>query len=169
MAKLYVDSINKNNLFDYRILKRKANTLFVYLRNMNAPVLEDKEMEESGSVSDLVTFLDDSSAKDILSVVVPNFPSTYLETVNEIYTSIHLPRGVLNCMIIKTLRDKGGDLPGILYFKKVAESWINDNVLSTTDAVKYLTTVKEKVSTKNANSSWSSKSLEDINAGWEEL
>lgn len=169
MAKLYVDSINKNNLFDYRILKRKANTLFVYLRNMNAPVLEDKEMEESGSVSDLVTFLDDSSAKDILSVVLPNFPSTYLETVNEIYTSIHLPRGVLNCMIIKTLRDKGGDLPGILYFKKVAESWINDNVLSTTDAVKYLTTVKEKVSTKKANSSWSSKSLEDVNAGWEEL
>ena len=142
MASLFVDSINKNNLFDYRILKRKANTLFVYLRNMNAPVLEDKVTDEATD-SDLVSFLDNSSPKDILSVVVPNFPSSYLETVNEIYSSIHLPRGVLNCMIIKTLRDKSGDLPNITYFNKVADSWIKDNVLSTKDAVKYITTVKE--------------------------
>ena len=145
MASLYSQSINKNQLFDYRILKKKANTLFVYLRNMQAPKLVDKQ-ESLGGDTNLISWLDTSSPAAILDVVSPNYPPSYLETINEIYQALGntLPVGVINCMIIKTLRDKGGDLPAVTYFKKVADSWISDSVLSTKDAVKYLTTVKEK-------------------------
>ena len=145
MASLYSQSINKNQLFDYRILKKKANTLFVYLRNMQAPKLVDKQ-ESLGGDTNLISWLDTSSPAAILDVVSPNYPPSYLETINEIYQALGntLPVGVINCMIIKTLRDKGGDLPAVTYFKKVADSWISDSILSTKDAVKYLTTVKEK-------------------------
>lgn len=170
MATLFQDSINKNNLFDYRIMKRKANTLFVYLRNMNAPVLEEKNEKDEGNDGDLINFLNNSSPKDILSIACPKYPSSYLETVNDIYSSINLPRGVINCMILKTLREKGGDLPNVAYFKKVADSWVSDNVLSTKDAVKYITQVKDNASSsRKQNKNWSSASKIDVNEGWEEL
>ncbi len=142
MATLFMDSINKNGFFDYRILKKKANVLFEYRRNMNAPKLVEKENLD-GKPSYLISFLDNASPSQVLQMVNPNYPSTYLSTIDEIYNTISLPRGVINCMIIKTLRDKGGELPPVTYFKKVAESWITDNVLSTKDAVQYITTAKE--------------------------
>jgi hypothetical protein len=67
-------------------------------------------------------------------------------------------------MIIKTLRDKGGDLPNVTYFKKMADSWISDSVLSTKDAVKYLTTVKEKTTYKKKEESNNNDEIV-----WEEL
>ena len=82
----------------------------------------------------------------MLEVLSPNYPASYLATINEIYSKIDLERGVINCMICKVLRDKNGELPGIKYFEKVAESWIADNVLTTKDAIKYVTTLKEKSS-----------------------
>nr|MCR5232001.1 hypothetical protein [Acholeplasmatales bacterium] len=174
MASLYEQSINKNQVFDYRILKKKANTLFVYLRKMNAPVLVEKETQ-TGSDSNLVTWLDEASPSAILDVVSPNYPPNYLGTINEIYEALEntLPRGVINCMIIKTLRDKGGDLPAVTYFKRVADSWISDSVLATKDAVKYITTVKEngqsKSSRKNKERDDAYNSSNNIEVVWEEL
>ena len=167
MASLYSQSINKNQLFDYRILKKKANTLFVYLRNMQAPKLVDKQ-ESLGGDTNLISWLDTSSPAAILDVVSPNYPPSYLETINEIYQALGntLPVGVINCMIIKTLRDKGGDLPAVTYFKKVADSWISDSVLSTKDAVKYLTTVKEKNYKKKDDDFTSGNNTQIV---WEEL
>ena len=162
MATLFMDSINKNGYFDYRILKKKANVLFEYRRNMNAPKLVEKE-ELDGKPSDLVSFLDNASPSRVLQMVNPKYPATYLATINEIYNSISLPRGVINCMIIKTLRDKGGELPPVTYFKKVAESWIQDNILSTKDAVVYITTTKESRPSKSRkDSDFSSQSKREI-------
>ena len=162
MATLFMDSINKNGYFDYRILKKKANVLFEYRRNMNAPKLVEKE-ELDGKPSDLVSFLDNASPSRVLQMVNPKYPATYLATINEIYNSISLPRGVINCMIIKTLRDKGGELPPVTYFNKVAESWIQDNILSTKDAVVYITTTKElRPSKSKKDSDFSSQSKREI-------
>ncbi|MDE7161470.1 MAG: hypothetical protein K2N65_01780, partial [Anaeroplasmataceae bacterium] len=53
---------------------------------------------------------------------------------------IDLPRGVLNCMIIKVLKEKSGELPTLAYFKKMSETWIEHNIFTTSDAIKYSTT-----------------------------
>ena len=168
MASLYEQSINKNQVFDYRILKKKANTLFVYLRKMQGPVLVDKQ-EDSVGESNITTWLEKASPKNILDVVTPNYPPSYLATINEVYEALEntLPRGVINCMIIKVLRDKGGDLPQVTYFKKVADSWISDSVLSTKDAVKYLTTIKERKSYNKKDEGFTSGNNSEI--VWEEL
>ena len=65
-------------------------------------------------------------------------------------------------MILKILKDKGGELPRITYFKKVAESWIKDNVFSTIDAITYTTNLKSGNST-------SSTSSNDDNGGFTEI
>ena len=133
---------------------------------MNAPKLVEKENLD-GKPSDLVTFLDNASPSQVLQMVNPNYPSTYLGTINEIYNAITLPRGVINCMIIKTLRDKGGELPPLTYFTRVAESWIQDNVLSTKDAIQYITTAKELRKSKSTkDSDFTSQSKREI--VWEE-
>ena len=157
MIGLFNDSINKIGVFDYRLLKKKANILFNYNRNLKAPILTTKIDSEH---DDLVQYLDKVSPVDLLDSNLNNYPIEYLDTINQIYTEIDLPRGVLNCMILKILKDKGGELPKISYFKKVSESWIKDNVFSTIDAITYTTNLK---SNNNSDSS------DDKNGGFMEL
>lgn len=162
MISIFNDSINKSGYYDFRLLKKKANILFTYKKNMNAPKLEEKN-EETINNNDIISFLDNASPSELLAQIVPDFPAGYLDNVMEIYSAIELPRGVLNCMIMKVLKDKSGELPSVNYFKKVAESWIMDNIFSTSDAIVYVTTPKDKKKTGNLNSS------DDPNGGLEEL
>ncbi len=141
MIGLYHDSINKSGYFDYRLLKKKANQLFNYNRNMKAPVLTTK-MEDTTSGDDIISYLDNVSPVDLLDANLNQYPAEYIDTINQIYSEIDLPRGVLNCMIIKVLKDKSGELPRIAYFKKVAGTWMSANVFSTEDAIKYATTLQ---------------------------
>ncbi len=141
MVGLYHDSVNKSQLFDYRLLKKKANILFNYKKNMKGPVLEEKN-DLDDEANDLISWLDESSPSDLLEEIIPNYPPKYLDTVLKIYEEINLPRGVLNCMIVKVVKDKSGELPAVNYFKKVSDSWISDSVFTTKDAVKYVTTMK---------------------------
>ncbi len=162
MIGLYNDSINRSELYDYRLLKRKANTLFNYKRNMKGPILVAKNNDDVTDL-DLVSFIDTASPDEFLESIVPNYPSSYLDTILEIYQNITLPRGVINCMIIKVIKDKGGELPKLNYFKKVSESWIKDNIFTTIDAIKYITTAK--IEYKDDSSS----NKKDDNGGFEEL
>lgn len=164
MISLYQDSINKSGLYDYRLLKNKANNLFIYKKNMKAPKLVSKDDAVVGN-DELITYLENTPADALLEDVVPNFPEKYLLTVNDIYSKIELPRGVLNCMILKILKDKGGELPSFAYFKKMSESWIQDNVFTTMDAVKYITSLKDKESSKKDKSS----AAAITNMGWDDL
>ena len=154
MISLYNDSINKSELYDYRLLKKKANILFNYKRNMKGPILVSKN-EDNVSYDDLISYIESASPSEFLESIVPNYPSSYLDTIVEIYQNIALPRGVLNCMIMKVVKDKGGEMPKLNYFKKVSESWIKDNIFATVDAIKYITTAKidnnDDSSTNNDN------------------
>lgn len=160
MISLYQDSINKSGVYDYRLLKTKANNLFIYKRNMKAPKLIEKD-ENLVSNDDLTSYLEKTSADVLLDDIVPNYPEKYLQTINDIYANIDLPRGVLNCMIIKVLKEKGGDLPSLNYFKKMSETWIKDNVFTTVDAIKYVTTFNVVKSQPKNNT--------NLDDGWEEL
>ena len=144
MIGLFNDSINKSGLYDYRLLKKKANILFNYKRNMKAPKLVAKNEEEFiVKNEELINYLENASPSIILEDLIPNYPVNYLDIVNEIISNINLPKGVLNCMIMKVIKEKSGELPAFNYFKKVSESWIKDNVFSTIDAIKYITTLVE--------------------------
>ncbi|HIT43434.1 TPA: DnaD domain protein, partial [Candidatus Avacholeplasma faecigallinarum] len=107
------------------------------------------------------SYLEKTSADVLLDDIVPNYPEKYLQTINDIYANIELPRGVLNCMIIKVLKEKGGDLPSLNYFKKMSETWIKDNVFTTVDAIKYVTTFNVVKSQPKNNT--------NLDDGWEEL
>ncbi|MDE6241102.1 MAG: DnaD domain protein [Anaeroplasmataceae bacterium] len=148
MANLYNESINRTGLFDYRLLKKKANILYSYLHHMDAPKLITKEEENIESV-DLIEYLDNASPSEILSQIMPDFPPKYLNTIEEIYANIDLPKGVLNCMIIKVLKEKSGELPTLAYFKKVSETWVSHNIFTTSDAIKYSTTFEAPDAKKN--------------------
>lgn len=143
MISLYNDSINKSGLYDYRLLKKKANILFKYKKNMNGPILESKDSQEVTD-NDLINYLEKVSPSDFLEDIIPNYPPKYLDTINDIYTNIELPRGVLNCMIMKIIKEKGGELPSLKYFQRVSESWIKDNIFTTDAAIKYVTEYKGK-------------------------
>ncbi len=143
MVGLYQDSINKSGLYDYRLLKNKANQLFIYKRNMKAPKLVHKD-EVAVENQELISYLENTPSAVLLEDVIPNYPERYLKTIEEVYANIELPRGVLNCMILKVIRDKGGELPTLNYFKKMSQSWITDNIFSTQDAIKYVTTLNDK-------------------------
>ena len=162
MVSLYNDSINKSGLYDYRLLKKRANVYFNYKRNMKAPILVEKASDNTPSNSDMIDYLENATPATILEDVVPGYPARYLDIVNDIYAELELPRGVLNCMILKVLKDKSGELPNANYFKKVSESWIRDNVFSTRDAIKYITTMHE-------NEIKPSKENYDENGGFEPL
>lgn len=141
MATLYNESINKRGSYDYRLLKKKANVLYTYLHHQSAPRLLTKEDDDA---LELIDYLEKTSPSDLLEAIYPNFPPNYLSIINEIYAQIDLPRGVLNCMIIRVMKDKGGELPQLAYFKKMSQTWIADNVLSTADAIDYSTRFEEK-------------------------
>ena len=57
MATLYNESINKSGFFDYRLLKKKANLLYIHLHHQNAPKLLTKDEENIDSV-DLIEYLE---------------------------------------------------------------------------------------------------------------
>lgn len=142
MAGLFHDSINKSGYFDYRLLKKKANILYTYINHLEAPKLLVKNEDDVDS-KEIIDFLDQASPSEILKSMMPNFPPKYLSTIQDIYANIDLPRGVLNCMIIKVLKDKSGELPSLAYFKKMSETWIENNVFSTSDAIKFVTKFKD--------------------------
>lgn len=141
MAGLYGDSINHSCYYDYKLLKKKANILFNYKKNMKGPLLDEKD-EDNVKDDDLASYLENTSPSELLEDAIGDYPSRYLDTINNIYTTINLPRGVLNSMIIKIIKDKAGELPNLAYFKKVADSWIADGILSTKDAIRYVTSGK---------------------------
>ena len=70
---------------------------------MNAPKLLTKDEENIENV-DLIEYLENTPACEILNNLMPEYPEKYLSTINDIYANIDLPKGVLNCMIIKVLK-----------------------------------------------------------------
>ena len=145
MISLFNQSLNQRGYYDYKILKRKANALYLFKYNENGPTLSFKE-EKSVDPKDIIEFLEHGSPKDILNACAPNFPPSYLGKMADIYTELTdmgiKEIGVINCMIMKILTANNGEMPSVNYFKKAAITWLADNVMTTEDAINYSTTYK---------------------------
>ena len=154
MMGLYSDSINARGIYDYKLLKNKANALFKFKKNMNAPKLVNKD-DDLVADKDLCEYLDNVSPKQLLEDIIPDYPEKYLSTLNDVYASLEFPRGVLNCMVLKVLKDKG-ELPTLNYFKKMAFSWSENNIFTTEDAIKFVTDAKldDKKETKDESNNF---------------
>lgn len=151
MAGIYLDSINKSNLFDFKLLKQKANILYQYLHNVKAPLLEKND--DNDSIDQLANELEKATVLDILDSIGITYPGEYLKTLNEIHATIELPRGLINCMIMHVLKEKSGELPSVQYFKKVADSWVLKGIITTKDAIEYTTNKKSGVKSTKGYSS----------------
>ncbi len=168
MSYIFSESLDRKNEFSMNLMKKKIGVYFQARRNINSPKLKEKSDNDNSNI-DQIEYLENISPTELLDVMSPDYPSSYLATINEIYSRIDLPRGVLNCMICKVLRDKNGELPGIKYFEKVAESWISDNVLTTNDAIKYVTTLKESKNSYSTKSSVKNNPIDQDNGGFRSL
>ncbi len=168
MAYVFSESLDRNNKFSANNLKKKIGVYFQARRNLNSPKLKEKTENDNTNI-DQIEYLDKVTPAQLLEVLSPNYPASYLATINEIYSKIDLERGVINCMICKVLRDKGGELPGVKYFEKVAESWIADNVLTTKDAIKYVTTLKESKNSYSSKSKVKNNPFDKEDGGFESL
>ena len=67
-------------------------------------------------------------------------------------------------MIIKVIKEKSGELPSLSYFRKMSETWISNNIFTTSDAIRYSTTFEgAKVSnTKIVESKYKSGGFESL-------
>lgn len=171
MVGLFNDSLNKKGCFDYKLLKKRANTLFQYKRNLKGPKLVDKKNDSKQAPDDLFNMLENESPAGLLERLYPDYPAEYMTTISKIFNEINLPKGVINCMIIKVMQDKGGDMPSFEYFRRVSDTWISDGVLTTEDAMKYVTEPKGSKETKyNRKASKLKENPIDMdNGGFEEL
>ncbi|MBQ9520311.1 MAG: DnaD domain protein [Acholeplasmatales bacterium] len=159
MVSLYSDSINKRGLFDYKLLKKTANAYFVSKHNMKAPTLEENSLDNKiDSNSDLVNYLDNVNPENLFNSLGLAFDPDNFDTINRVYSEIELPRGVLNTMVYRAVK-MNGEMPKFMYFKKMAITWIKDNIFTTSDAIRYITEARFKV--KDAD--------EKENGGFEEL
>ncbi len=145
MISLFNQSLNQRGYFDYKILKRKANALYLLKYNESGPSLSVKD-DKSIDPKNIIEFLEHGSPKDILNACAPNFPPSYLGKMADIYTELTdmgiKEIGVINCMIMKILTANNGEMPSVNYFKKAAITWLADNVMTTEDAINYSTTYK---------------------------
>ena len=133
MVNLYNDSITENKEFNFELFKKNAAKLYTYLTNKKHPTLEVKEDD------DVILFLDNVSAEELLNNLIDGdyLEAPYLKKVLELYENLNLPRGVINAMIMYVYNEKG-NIPTLNYFKKVADSWFDKGILTTSDALKFM-------------------------------
>lgn len=159
LESLYIQSINKAQKFDKRMLRKRATMLYQNKTKSTTPDL--KAQDSTISIGGFnIKSLESLPASQLLDELLTSYPVEYLNRVNEIYDTIPLPRGVLNVMIMKVLGVKEGELPVVKYFEKVAETYFKNNILTVEDALKFATkgpaSLKDSAKPKNSYKTGSS-------------
>ncbi len=156
MQRIYQDSINSKGIFDYEILKKKANILFKYINQKTSPKIATKV--EDRKLNYEVLRLDSIDAIALLTE--NNCETSYenLKIVDEIY-KIDLPRGVLNAMIEHLIKTKDGKLPAYPYFVKTASSWMELNIFTTKDAYEFINNKEGYIGSKNKEKALNNESM----------
>jgi len=161
LESLYIQSINKAQKFDKRMLRKRATLLYQNKTKSTTPDL--KAQDSTLSIGGFnIKSLESLPASQLLDEILTSYPVQYLNRVNEIYDTIPLPRGVLNVMIMKVLGMKDGDLPTVKYFVKVSESYIKNNILTVEDALKFA--IEGPSSLKDSSKSFGYKTNKNYNS-----
>lgn len=144
MEMLFNKSIAKDGFFDLKILERKAAQLHKHNSAQDkGPSIEAKKVMNDEEY-DAMNAIANSSWKELLAAYWPDAPDSYLSTISKIHTELEpMDRGVVNIMIFYTLKKKG-ELPSAAYFKKIADTWIEDGIVTREDAWLYVRGLRQK-------------------------
>lgn len=178
MQSIFGRSINKNGVFDYKLLKKEAKILYEFKHSKQMPVLQTKLPENPKN--SLIYTMDRITGVQLLNKFCSNgYPTNYLKIVTDIYEQIDLPRPVINFMIMNVLNDQGGELMPLPYFKKVAETWAELGITTPEKAYDYVdknqkseTPTKRSYNKKNNDknpSEWVKEYAKNIKKGLEEI
>lgn len=141
MVSLFNQSIASNGMFDSKILKRKASLYNKHLNDGKVKAIVKPDMSEEEY--EAMNIVANTSIKDLLDQVWPDYPQTYLKTINDIYDKVDMERDVLNIMLFYVLKQKNGELPSLSYFIKVADSWKENGYDTRESAWKFVRGFKE--------------------------
>lgn len=152
ITKLYNSSINSYGFVNIYSLNRNAILEAYHRQSCKFDIEKAKTFlyYENIEVSKLTNYFNEITPYEIIFHMTNKWNYDVLLTIDEIFSQIDLPKGVLNCMIIFILKKNNKILPPVSYFKKVSETWKKDNIFSTEDAL-YYTIKKLKTKQKEVN------------------
>ncbi len=132
MFEVYINSSTKGELPSEEKLRLQASLYYQKINNMEKPEIVEKtdsisEKLDSINPSDIVKMY---SKRDNISVD--------LDTVVAFSQRNDATIGIMNAIILYTIKDKEGILPNYTYLEKVLNTWQNNGVRTTEDAVNYL-------------------------------
>ncbi len=179
MESLYKRSLGSDHYFDVKALRKAALELYNAKTNTKTPPIL------SATVRDKNYFFMESvvnrSTPDFLESFSPNYPKSYLTTIDLLYRNIDLPREVVTTMIYYVLIIKEGVLPSVQYFKSMAKQWIDMDIITKDSAFEYVknnppiaesekkTKSYTKKEPKLKTSDWAENNKKNIKEGFETL
>ena len=115
----------------------------IYYQDKNKKPLPEIQIKDTNKAKQL----DSISPQDIIKIHSKRDNITVdLNTVAAFMERVNVPVGVVNAILINTLKEKDGLLPTYKYLEKVLITWQNNGVATTEDAVNYLERLDEEPS-----------------------
>lgn len=147
MYEVYINSSTKGELPSEEKLRLQASIYYQKINNMEKPEI----VEKADSLSDK---LDSINPSDIIKMYSKRDNiSIDLDTAVAFSQRNDATIGIINAIILYTIKDKEGILPNYTYLEKVLNTWQNNGVKTTEDAVNYLQQLNEPQPQRGGRSS----------------
>lgn len=132
MKEVYLKSSQRGEMPSLETLRFQARIYFHQNKGGKVNVIGVKSDETSQK-------LDEVSTKDIIvQFSKRDNISIDLDTVLQFSSRTDVEMGVINAIVLYMIKEKEGILPNYSYLEKVLETWQNNGVKTTEDAVNYL-------------------------------
>ena len=137
MYEVYLNSSTKGELPSEEKLRLQASLYYQKINHQEKPEIVLK-------TDSLADKLDSISPQDIIKMYSKRDNiSVDLDTVLAFSQRNDATVGIINAIILYTIKEKEGILPNYTYLEKVLNTWQNNGVKTTEDAVSYLAQLNE--------------------------
>lgn len=132
-----VISASNGSDVDYDMLRHYARRAYES-KNQNIVIKPKKQVVVSTN-DKLVEMLETISPAEVIKNKYGTAPTgSELEMFNRLLNDTGVSVGVLNALILYVLANKNGEIPSYNYFLKILNTWIRQNVKTTTDALELI-------------------------------
>jgi len=136
MAEVYEQAAKDKQNVQFSQLNLKAR--LYYQKNNKSLAIQEKNLSES-HVLDAVT-----PAAIVSKYGVPSHAGIALATASALLERNDVSPGIINAMVMFTLKHKEGILPNLSYMEKVLNSWLESGIRTTEDALSYSRKLESK-------------------------